>query len=74
MAVPANPDQTRARDIVSDVLRGQPLDGWIVVMRYFSPYLVEHDQRFLFDLLAERVSVKNLPEMLARLGLKLVPA
>ncbi len=74
MAVPAHPDQTRARDIVSDVLRGQPLDAWVAVMRYFAPMLVQHDQRFLIELIAERTSMAGLPEMLARLGLKVVPA
>lgn len=74
MAIPANPDKTRARDIVSDMLRGQNLNAWIDIMAYFAPYLVQHDQVFLFDLLAERVNVRRLPEILARIGLKVVPA
>lgn len=70
-----DPDRQHARALVAGVLKTCKPDDWLVIMRYFAPWLAANDPAFLFDLLAERcMTVDAVAGYLGRLGLKVVPA
>lgn len=69
-----NEDRQRAKEMVSGLLMGvKDFNEWVVVMRYFAPWLAANDPRFLFELLAERTGAGGTADRLDLIGLKVVP-
>ena len=68
------PTPSDARELVSNLIRQCNYGQWLTVLKYFGPWLAEHDPGFLIELIAQRTPWDKFPERLAEVGVKLVPA